>query len=114
MADATTRLARAVHLDAVQLEGGAWRVSGGAQAHEVDAEASACDCYDFSARARGGVAASADGQRGAPSRDLTMAAAARNSRVWGPFGARSRILASSITRPFTAASRSPGAESQMV
>jgi hypothetical protein len=36
-----------VHLDAERLEGGAWRVSGGASVHEVTADASACDCADF-------------------------------------------------------------------
>lgn len=41
------RLARALHLDAVRLTAGAWRVAGGAIAHEVNAEGTRCDCTDY-------------------------------------------------------------------
>jgi hypothetical protein len=44
------RLARAVHLDAVRLVNGAWRVTGGANVHEVTSEATACDCTDYGVR----------------------------------------------------------------
>ena len=44
------RLARAVHLDAERLDTGAWRVTGGANVHEVNADATACDCTDYAVR----------------------------------------------------------------
>ncbi|HLA88894.1 MAG TPA: hypothetical protein VJL28_00500 [Gemmatimonadaceae bacterium] len=46
------RLARAVHLDAERLDTGAWRVTGGAHVHEVNADATACDCTDYAVRGR--------------------------------------------------------------
>jgi hypothetical protein len=50
VADATARLARAVHLDAERIAGGAWTVTGGATPHTVTADASACDCTDYTVR----------------------------------------------------------------
>lgn len=44
------RLARAVHLDAVQLDDGSWKVTGGASEHDVNVDASSCDCHDFTVR----------------------------------------------------------------
>ena len=44
------RLARAVHLSAVKLAPGRYRVAGGASAHVVDLSADVCDCADFALR----------------------------------------------------------------
>jgi hypothetical protein len=41
-----TRLARAVRLTAERLDGGLWRVSGGAGIHVVDPVGGTCDCLD--------------------------------------------------------------------
>jgi len=44
------RRARAVHLDAVRLEDGNWRVTGGSAPHTVNSVATTCDCVDFQVR----------------------------------------------------------------
>jgi hypothetical protein len=44
------RLARAVHLDAEPVDGGAWRVAGGATSHTVTPDGG-CDCTDYGVRA---------------------------------------------------------------
>lgn len=49
----TSRLARAVHLEAERIGNGAWTVSGGAGLHHVvSADATSCDCENY--RLRGG------------------------------------------------------------